>query len=267
ARGFKEQRDAAIRRADGLEARLGVEERRTAELAEELERLRREGEELRRGLEAAAEDREQALERLRRRHEADRAADREELRELRRELQREQRRDPREGRADERLQEQVREEVAAYEAERRRASAGRASTLPPGTAPDTKEAVHSHLEPGRRVLVDGYNVTKQHRGHLDLEQQRLWLVRLLEALAARTGVTPTVVFDAQEGSGATGSTSRRVRTVFSEGTADDHLVEMVAALDEDEPVLVVTDDRELTDRLRALRADVVPTRTFLDVAE
>jgi predicted RNA-binding protein with PIN domain len=46
-------------------------------------------------------------------------------------------------------------------------------------------------------------------------------------------------------------------------TADDRIVRLVEGLDRDQPVLVVTSDRELADRCAALSADVVPSDAFL----
>jgi hypothetical protein len=144
---------------------------------------------------------------------------------------------------------------------------GRPSRLPADVRPGTTEAADLLLHRGRRVLVDGYNVTRQHQADLDLEGQRTWLIRVLANLAARRRIEPTVVFDGQgAASSRPAAGSREVREVFTPSgvTADDELV--LAAEATDEPLVVVTDDRELTDRLAATGVDVVGTRPFLGVA-
>jgi hypothetical protein len=165
-----------------------------------------------------------------------------------------------------------REAVRAQSEARREAQAergtkvrpGRPSVLPAGIAPDTTEAADALLHAGRLVLVDGYNLTLQHRSDLALEAQRTWLTQLLSNLAARRRVRPVVVFDGEQAGGGrprTGSREVEVRFTPSGITADDELVLAVEATDE--PVVVVTDDRELRARLLASGADVVGTAPFL----
>ncbi|MCC5947677.1 MAG: NYN domain-containing protein [Nitriliruptoraceae bacterium] len=144
---------------------------------------------------------------------------------------------------------------------------GRPSRLPAEVVAGTTEAARLLLHRGRRVLVDGYNVTKQHQGSLTLEGQRAWLVRLLATLVARRGVAPTIVFDGQVSSGGRPPMgAREVAVVFTPAgiTADDEIVLAVDATDE--PIVVVSDDRELVARVRALGADVLDTRSFLGAA-
>lgn len=270
ARQLLEERDEARRRATGLEARLRTEQDRIAHLEEDLEAVRRERDELRERVDEAAEDRRQALERLRRQHQAELHHLQEELRTFRRREQERRARHRRRQQREEEVDQQAAEEVERFRASRggpdRVADPGRPSTLPPGVAPGTVEAAGSLLGRGRRVLIDGYNVTKQHRDHLPLEQQRDWLVQRVGSLARRTGVRPTIVFDGEPGAGRAARRSREVAVVFTAGgTADDRIVRMVDDLPDDEPVVVVTDDGELADRVRERGADVVGTRPFLGV--
>ncbi|MFN2555751.1 MAG: NYN domain-containing protein [Nitriliruptorales bacterium] len=269
ARELLEQRDAARRRVAGLEARLELERGRSAALQSELEQVMAERDELARRLEDAATEREQAIDRAARQSEAQLATLRQELRALRRAD--EERRQRRRSEADRRAESQdeaEREQVDRSWRSRRVATPGRPSRLPKGVAPGTVDAAAALLTAGRCVLVDGYNVTKQHRGHLPLEQQRLWLLRLLEGFAARTGVRCRVVFDGDPLASPPATISRGVGVTFTKGeTADDELVAMVAALPADEPVVVVTDDRELATRLAGYGVDVIGTRVFLDVIE
>lgn len=267
------ERDEAVRRAGGLQARLRAEHDRAADLEAEVERLRSRVGDLERSVADAADDREQALQRLRRQHEAQLAGAREELRELRRlEQEREQRR-----RREEAAREAARreEERAAAEAtaQRRRsggpdARLGRPSRLPAGLTPGTTEAVAALLDAGPRVVVDGYNVTMQHRGTLPLEQQRRWLVGRLGSLVTRRKLDVTVVFDGDPTAGVPAAPVRSaVRVAFTAGqTADDAIVELASSLPPDEPLVVVTDDRELRERLERLDVDVVATTPFLGAA-
>jgi hypothetical protein len=270
------QRDTAARRAEGLEARLGVERQRIGELEGEIARLRASCEELRDRLAAAREDHARTLDRQRRQHESEVAELRDELRSYRRREEERRRRGRRERAAPDQVrQPDTRATAPAREdgdgdggaPEPRRAQPGRPSRLPPGVAPDTTEAASALLGPGRLVLIDGYNVTKQRHEALSLEQQRLWLRRLVAGLAARRKIQPTIVFDGRSGAEAPSRPQRWVRVVFSSGrSADDVIVETIERLPADEPVAVVTDDRELRRRVERLRADVIPTRNFLGVA-
>jgi predicted RNA-binding protein with PIN domain len=77
-------------------------------------------------------------------------------------------------------------------------------------------------------------------------------------------VRPVVYFDGEEAGGGrprTGTREVEVRFTPAGITADDELVLAVEATDE--PVLVVTDDRELRARLLASGADVIGTAPFL----
>ncbi len=269
ARELVKQRDAARRRATGLEARLEVERERSAALLAELEKMISERDELVRTLQGAAAEREQAIERATRHSETQLAALREELRVLRRaHEERRQRRQRAAARRSARHSEVERDKLDRARHPRRVATPGRPSRLPQGVTPGTAEAATALLNAVRCVLVDGYNVTKQHRGHLPLEQQRLWLVRLLEGFAARSGIRCRVVFDGDPLASPPAMSSRRVAVTFTTGgSADDELVAIVAALPAHEPVVVVTDDRELAARLAEYEVDVLGTSVFVDVVE
>lgn len=269
AQRLQDERDEARRQVDGAEARARQAEAERDELRVELERVAGEVEELTRRLGAAQSDREQAVDRERRRGAAELGQLREELASLRRaEQERRQ--------AEERRRQATSVGASAGGTEARtpapeRAGGrsgvrpGRPSELPPRVRPDTREAVEALLGRDRLVLIDGYNLTLSQRGELSLDQQRAWLVQALATQVARRGIRPTVVFDSDvAGPGGRREKGRGVTVRFTaEGTtADDELVFAVAALEEVEPVLVVTDDRELRDRLRPYRVDVVGTAAF-----
>lgn len=262
-RRAREERDRWRRRAEGEQARAEALARELQELRHELSTRQRELERARHELHDAAEQRRRAVDRERRRRERELAELREELTARRRaeEERRARRRDE-----DRRPSRPARDggsttPVGAPAAAR--LVPGRPSRLPEGVAPDTTEAADVLLHRGRLVLVDGYNLTKQHRGQLDLEGQRAWLVGVLAAAAARRGIRPVVVFDGERAGGGRPQGSRQVSVRFTAAgiTADDELV--LAVEGTDEPVVVVTDDRELRARVVVAGADVVGTRAFL----
>jgi hypothetical protein len=261
-RRLRQERDQTRRQADGARARAEAAERDAADAREEAAALRHELATAREALERAAEERRRAVDRERRRGQTGIEQLRRELRDARREL------DGAAARAAASAvppQERPGPTSPAPRMPRRRI-AGRPSRLPDTVAWDTAEAVDLLLEAGREVLVDGYNVTRRHRPSLGLEAQRDWLVRRLATLAAQRRVRPVVVFDGERGSSSRpGAGAREVQVRFTPAgvSADDELVFAVEAMPSDQPVVVVTDDRELAERLRALRADVVGTAPFL----
>jgi hypothetical protein len=268
-REAREERDAARRRAEGAERRAAAAEAALTAARGEVDRLAAQVAELREALADASSERQRAVEREARRRDAELARLQAELSSLRR--AEEERRLAARRRADAAEQAartaRVSSERARREARDTRGSRvrpGRPSVLPEGVASDTAEAVDLLLHPGRLVLVDGYNLTLQHRSHLALEAQRTWLIQQLATLAAKRRVRPIVVFDGERSGGGRPPAGRRevvVRFTSPGITADDELVLEVEATDD--PVLVVTDDRELRMRVRASGADVAGTGPFL----
>jgi len=147
---------------------------------------------------------------------------------------------------------------------------GRARTpaaMPPGVWDDTPEAA-AHLVRlrGAVVLVDGYNVARTAWLGLTPEEERRRLIAALEELHARTAAEITVVFDGvQEGGPWPGHGSRTVRVRFTaEGvSADDVVTELVDRFPVQQPVVVVSSDREVADGARARGANTVSSRQFL----
>lgn len=272
-RELRSERDELRRQLTGAAARATAAEEELARVAAELRDAGQRITELEGALADAADDRDRAVERERRRRDSEVARLEAALAQLRRadEERRQERRRREEraraARAETAADRAVAERRAAVEDAPRRLVPGRPSRLPADVHPGTTEAAELLLHPGRLVFVDGYNVTKQHQPDLDLEGQRAWLVRVLATLATRRRVRPTVVFDGQRAAGSRPAAGgREVAVVFTpEGvTADDELVLAVEATDE--PVVVVTDDRELAGRLTSSGADVVGTRPFLGAA-
>jgi predicted RNA-binding protein with PIN domain len=127
------------------------------------------------------------------------------------------------------------------------------------------------------LIVDGYNVTRHEQGfaHLDLERQRDRLIEMVKVFATRKKLDATIVFD---GSEMPPGTRRRkhgpVTVEYSKpdrsgkgddrDRADDHIVELVEELPSG-PVIVVTNDKELRDRVGSLKATVARSEQLLDL--
>ena len=144
-----------------------------------------------------------------------------------------------------------------------------ALVVPKGRFEDAPETLGEWLRPGVTLIVDGYNVTKAERGfgELELEVQRDRLIEETEKLARRKKVQGTIVFD---GSEVPPGTSRRrkgtVRVEFSapDEIADDHIVALIEAMPPD-PVVLVTNDRELQERARSLGATIARSDQLLSL--
>ena len=145
----------------------------------------------------------------------------------------------------------------------------RRSLRPPhGLFEEAPETLLAWLEtPDVQVLIDGYNVTKAQDGFGDLHlpDQRERLVQEVARLARKYEVVPTIVFD---GSDVAPGTRRKkrvpVNVEYSSAAeiADDHLVARLSELPPD-PVIVVTNDRELQDRARAEGATIATSNQLL----
>lgn len=264
-RAVRQERDDARRRAEGAEQREAATREELAEVRARVAALEADLTAARGQLADAAVERERAVARERRRRDAELDELRTELRELRRADEERRAREAQERSASAAQHEPGR--PTSEGAQPRRPGGlrpGRPSRLPEGVVPGTREAVELLLHRGRRLLVDGYNVTRQHRGELTLEQQRNWLVQALANLASARGVEPTVLFDGEVASGRrAGGAGRGVAVRFTADgiTADDEIVFEVESTDD--PLTVVTDDRELIQRVRASGADVIATHELL----
>jgi hypothetical protein len=145
---------------------------------------------------------------------------------------------------------------------------GRAALALPGGVISTSAAAARHLvTAGAPIFVDGYNVAKLAWPDRELEEQRAALIDRVENLARRHGAEITVVLDGASVVGAHAPRRRNVRVLFSpEGvTADDVIRAEVAHLPVERPVIVVTNDREIVDDVRALGANVIPSNAFIAV--
>ncbi len=265
-RTVRAERDEQRRRAEGAEARARRLEQERDQQAVARTKAEHKITELEQTLGAAADERQRAVERERRRAAAQVADLEAQLTKLRRDAERRRDRD--------RQAEQAPRHASPLQSPSRGPKVvpessgvvpGRPSRLPDDVDPSTREFAELLLDRGRLVLVDGYNVTLRHRADLALAEQRRWLVQLAGTAAQRRGLRLEIVFDGADGpaQSATGRTPRNVRVRFTpEGiTADDEIVLAVEATDE--PVVVVTDDVELAGRVRAADADVLGADPFV----
>jgi predicted RNA-binding protein with PIN domain len=117
------------------------------------------------------------------------------------------------------------------------------------------------------LLIDGYNVSKSESGFgdLSLASQRTRLVDEVERLSRRRGVPATIVFDGAQMPPGTARLSRRhVGVEYSKPpeSADDHLVAVLQAMP-NWPVIVVSNDRGLRERLESLGATCARSEQLL----
>ena len=122
--------------------------------------------------------------------------------------------------------------------------------------------------PRARLLVDGYNVSKQAWPTSSLEVQRGRLLAGLASLVARTGAETTVVFDAAAtASRPVVNSPRGVKVLFSPSgvIADDVIRELVQAEPQGRVVVVVTDDREVLTDVGRAGARTVGSRALVDL--
>jgi predicted RNA-binding protein with PIN domain len=144
--------------------------------------------------------------------------------------------------------------------------------VPGGRGADDAETLAAWMAAdGVLVLVDGYNVTKHPLGfpERDLEDQRTLLLDLCRRLARRFGAAVTVVFDG----GTVEPIPTRlplgpVEVVFTDAgrTADDEIVARANATPPERPVVVVSSDNELRERVSALGASVTRSPALLGLA-
>ena len=115
--------------------------------------------------------------------------------------------------------------------------------------------------PRAHLVVDGYNVTISAYGGLPLIDQRHRLLVGLAAVAARTRVEITCVFDgAAQDARVPPPSVRGVRVLFSKPgeIADELIRRLVRAEPQGRVVVVVSSDREVAEGVRASGAHPVP---------
>ncbi|MBN9100376.1 MAG: NYN domain-containing protein [Pseudonocardia sp.] len=135
-----------------------------------------------------------------------------------------------------------------------------------GAAVDSVSGLDSLLSvPTLHLVVDGYNVSKTAYPELTLADQRTRLVGQLAALAARTSIEITVVFDGAGVVVAPMRGSRGLRVLFSDKgvLADDVIRTLVAAEPQGRPVAVATSDRAVVESVRRRGAYSVPSAVLV----
>jgi predicted RNA-binding protein with PIN domain len=162
--------------------------------------------------------------------------------------------------------------AAAAAAEPRRPERREPLPVPGGRRADDPETLAAWMATdGVLVLVDGYNVTKHPLGFPErsLEDQRTLVLDLCRRLARRFGAAVTVVFD---GGTIEPIPSRLplgpVEVVFTDAgrTADDEIVARTNATPPERPVVVVSSDNELRERVGALGASAARSPALLGLA-
>lgn len=117
------------------------------------------------------------------------------------------------------------------------------------------------------LLIDGYNVAKAEGGFEGqlLESQRERLIEAVFKLAKMTDTETIVVFDAQMVPGRRSRKTKRpvvVEWSNENQIADDYIVDRLEQLPL-EPVILVTNDKELQERGRQLAATIATSRQLL----
>jgi predicted RNA-binding protein with PIN domain len=141
--------------------------------------------------------------------------------------------------------------------------------LPGGVFADTVQAAtHLVRQPGVTLVVDGYNAAKLGWPDETLPLQRERLLDVLEELVARHGTAVHVVFDGADVPVAPLRRPRRMHVEFSPPgvPADDVIVDLVAAIPADRPVIVATNDNEVRSGARRGGANVISSQQLLAAA-
>lgn len=114
------------------------------------------------------------------------------------------------------------------------------------------------------ALVDGYNLTMTAWPGLSAAEQREALVRAARNLAARTGAEVHLVFDGAELAASqpprSADDSVRVRFTAAGVEADDEILDLIASVPLERPVVVVSDDRRVRAGAAQRGANVVGSR-------
>lgn len=146
-------------------------------------------------------------------------------------------------------------------------AAARDDVAGPGVSPSRPGLLEGYLAmPRARLLIDGYNVSKEAWPESSLEAQRIRLLAGVSALVARTGAETTVVFDAAASAHRPlVNPPRGVKVLFSpEGViADDVIRELVEAEPQGRMVVVVSSDQEVVRDVRRMGARTVGAGALL----
>jgi len=261
-------KDDLKRARDELRAVHQQNARQTSELEERIAELESRVVDAETRRSAAQKEAEKALDRAERaerrsktavdKAQAERDAARKEAKELRKEI----------SRLEARLEARPRPRPATTDGPPTKAKQRRPLRVPKGLLGDDPATLERWLaRDDVRLLIDGYNVAKADGGYedLQLEAQRERLVDAVFTLAKMTDTETVVVFDAQRVPGRRTRKSRRPVVVEWSNPgqiADDYIVDRLEALAQD-PVILVTNDKELQDRARELDATIATSQQLL----
>jgi predicted RNA-binding protein with PIN domain len=137
-----------------------------------------------------------------------------------------------------------------------------------GATDDSFEAAEQLLRaPGAMLLVDGYNISHAVWWDQPIATQRERLVGALAELHARMGCEVEVVFDGADVDRAPAVSPRpAIRVRFSPPgvEADDVIIELVAAIPANRPVIVASSDRRVRDGVRRQGANLLGARQLAE---
>ena len=146
-----------------------------------------------------------------------------------------------------------------------------AARLPPATFDASPEAAQYLVRlPDAFLVVDGYNVTLTSWPGTDLPMQRGRLIDALAELVMRAGTEVLVVFDGIDSGNRLQLPSSvrgrmRVRFTGSEIEADEVIIDFVRALPLARPVVVATNDRRVREAVASHGANVISVDQLLSV--
>ncbi len=271
----KKARDDARKAKEEARAAVTAEKAKAADLAEQNKELARKVSELERSAASAARESERALDRVERdarkaKSSLDRAV---EERDRAKEDAKTARREAMAARRDvTRLENEVSMLRKRATAPRKPSSPTERKPLPvpKGRLEDAKETLAVWLATPRvNLVIDGYNVAKSEGGFgsLPLEEQRDQLVKAAGKLGHRVAGRTIIVFDGSKVAAGLARRSRsRVEVEYSrpDEIADDHIIARLKELPKD-PVILVTNDKELQRRARRLGATIATSKQLLEL--
>ena len=141
--------------------------------------------------------------------------------------------------------------------------------VPPGMNLESDAALRTvFTQPNLVVLIDGYNVSLNSFGDLNLELQRERTIACATNIESRFHPSCVLIFDGQS-STTRGRIQSKVHVVFSPSgvTADDIIIERVRVTPLERPIIVVTSDRNLGARAKGLGCQVISSKSFVSVAK
>ncbi len=120
----------------------------------------------------------------------------------------------------------------------------------------------------KHLIIDGYNLLfLVGFPGTDLHEQRSTLLKALSDYATLLNLNALIVFDSHYQKGeCTHTTQRDISILYTnEGeTADDHILSLIKSTDKPEALTVVTSDKRLACKVRALHAKTQEVKSFFE---